>query len=150
MLFVLRLLPEFKKWEARSVYVAMIVNLAITLLAGISYGVSCSPFRANWDSIPGGRCHSKDVTVITTQINGGKLDPSAGQADIDLLQALACIIDITTALLPQFLLWNVQMKSQTKHTLNLIFCLGLLTAALSIGRAATSTRINFEHDSSCE
>ena len=51
---------------------------------------------------------------------------------------LACVIDITTALIPEFLLHHLQMRLRTKVILNLIFALGLVTAALSVGRAATS------------
>ena len=43
---------------------------------------------------------------------------------------LACIIDIVTALIPQFLLWKVQMKRQTKLLLDVVFALGLITAGL--------------------
>ena len=42
------------------------------------------------------------------------------------------------------------MKRTTKIVLNILFCLGLITAALSIGRAATSTYTSFTVDTSCE
>lgn len=54
--------------------------------------------------------------------------------------ALACACDIATALIPQFLMWGVQMKAKTKRQLNILFALGLITAVLSIGRAATILR----------
>ncbi|KAI9692501.1 MAG: hypothetical protein M1822_006732 [Bathelium mastoideum] len=52
---------------------------------------------------------------------------------------LACVIDITTALIPQFLLWKVKMRRSTRISLNLIFALGLITAAMSIGRVAATS-----------
>ena len=42
------------------------------------------------------------------------------------------------------------MKPSTKRVLNVIFCFGVITAAMSIGRAATITKHNLETDSSCK
>ncbi|KAL9087210.1 MAG: hypothetical protein Q9159_003777 [Coniocarpon cinnabarinum] len=120
MLFVLRLLPPFKKWQQKVVYVAFVLNVIITIIATVSYGVSCIPFRAAWQEVPGSKCFSKKVLVATQKMNGG----------------LACVIDITVAIVPAFLLWNVQMRRHTKLILDVLFGLGLITAALSIGRAA--------------
>ncbi|KAL8691417.1 MAG: hypothetical protein Q9218_003353 [Villophora microphyllina] len=50
---------------------------------------------------------------------------------------LSCVVDIVTAIIPQVLLWNVQMKKSTKRGLNLIFSLDLITSSLSIARVAT-------------
>ncbi|KAL8896845.1 MAG: hypothetical protein Q9207_007510 [Kuettlingeria erythrocarpa] len=130
MLFVLRLLPSYKKWQQRVVYAMFLINFLVTLYTCITFGVSCIPFKANWDTVPNAKCFSKDVLVITNQINAG----------------LACACDIVTALIPQFLLWNIQMKARTKRQLNFIFGLGLITALLSIGRAATTTKETLSED----
>ena len=66
------------------------------------------------------------------------------------MQVLACVIDITTALIPEFLLWGVQMRRRTKISLTLIFFLGLVTAGLSIGRAATSNSGIWQTDNTCK
>ena len=63
---------------------------------------------------------------------------------------LACIIDITTALIPEFLLYKVQMKRRTRVILNTVFGLGLITAGLSIGRVAVSNSGVWETDSTCK
>lgn len=63
--------------------------------------------------------------------------------------ALACACDIATALIPQFLMWGVQMKAKTKRQLNILFALGLITAVLSIGRAATITKKTLNDDTTC-
>ena len=63
--------------------------------------------------------------------------------------ALACACDVATALIPQFLMWGVQMKAKTKRQLNIIFALGLITAVLSIGRAATITKKTLNEDTTC-
>ena len=70
MLFVLRLLPPFKKWQQKVVYVAFGLNLVITFVATISYGLSCIPFSAAWTNSPGSKCVSKHVLVAIQQMNG--------------------------------------------------------------------------------
>ena len=152
MLFVLRLLPPFKKWEARIICIAMGLNFAITILGTVSYGVSCIPFRANWQIIPGAKCYSKDLLVITTRVNGGKYHKCLSLLDslAHLSAVLACVIDIITAAIPQFLLWKVQMARRTKIILNCLFGLGIVTAALSIGRTVALSRSAMEVDSSCK
>lgn len=72
MLFVLRLLPSYKKWQQRMVLVVFLVNFLVTVYTCIAFGVSCIPFEANWDTIPNSKCFSKDVLVITNQVNAGK------------------------------------------------------------------------------
>lgn len=72
MLFVLRLLPSYKKWQQRVVYSMFLVNFVVTLYTCITFGVSCIPFKANWETVPNAKCFSKDVLVITNQINAGK------------------------------------------------------------------------------
>ena len=71
MLFVLRLLPPFKKWQQKVVYITFILNVIITLIATVSYGVSCIPFRAGWENVPNAKCVSKNVLVATQKVNGG-------------------------------------------------------------------------------
>ena len=63
---------------------------------------------------------------------------------------LSCIVDIATATVPAFLLWNVRMRRRTKIVLNIIFTLGVVTAGLSIGRAVTSPETIFETDLTCK
>lgn len=69
MFFTLRLLPRTKRKSIWTIYVAFALNLAITLLGTISFGVSCRPFSAHWR---GGNCSSKEILMITNQVNGGK------------------------------------------------------------------------------
>ena len=72
MLFVLRLLPPYKKWQQRIIYANFFVSFAITLVANVSYGLACIPFRALWEPVEGAKCYSKDRVVITAQVNGSE------------------------------------------------------------------------------
>lgn len=71
MLFVLRLLPSYKKWQQRIVQLTLLVNFLVTAYTCVTFGVSCISFKATWDPVPGSKCFPKDVLVITNQINGG-------------------------------------------------------------------------------
>ena len=72
LLFVLRLLPSYKKWQQRVVHVVFLLSFLVTLYTCIAFGVSCIPFKANWETVPNSKCFSKDVLVITNQINACK------------------------------------------------------------------------------
>lgn len=72
MLFVLRLLPSYKKWQQRATYILFFLNFAASLVGLISFGLSCTPFEANWNEVPGSRCYSKNLIAITNRVNSGK------------------------------------------------------------------------------
>ena len=72
MLFVLRLLPSYKKWQQRVVVLVFIINFLAIAFTCVMFGVSCIPLMANWDdTVPNAKCFSKDLLVITNQINAG-------------------------------------------------------------------------------
>lgn len=75
MLFVLRLLPSYKKWQQKFIYVLFFMNFAITIIACATMGTSCIPFNAIWEKVPGSRCFSKEHVVAASQVNGSKLYP---------------------------------------------------------------------------
>lgn len=85
MLFVLRLLPCYKKWQQRVVNLAFLINFLVTAYTCITFGVSCIPFNANWDTVPNSKCFSKDFLVITNQVNAGKTYISPFDQDSALL-----------------------------------------------------------------
>ena len=72
MLFVLRLLPSYKKWQRNFVNMAFLLNFLTTAYTCVAYGVSCMPFEANWKDIPGSWCMSTDVVALTNQLNACK------------------------------------------------------------------------------
>ena len=154
LLFVLRLLPSYKKWQQNLVYGVFSVNFIVTAYTCITFGVSCRPFRANWMTVPNSKCFSVDVIVITNQVNASKslmttvTMPTFPRA-LTHSKGLACVCDIATAIIPMVLLWNVKMRTSTKRILNILFGLSLVTAALSIGRAATITKKTLTEDTTC-
>ncbi|KAI9711556.1 MAG: hypothetical protein M1820_002121 [Bogoriella megaspora] len=75
---------------------------------------------------------ASSIVTITQQVNG----------------ILTCVIDITTSLTPQFILWNIQIKRSTKLTLNFLFGLGFITAGLSIARVLVVNSSTWATDTS--
>ena len=75
MLFVLRLLPPGKTWQARTIFVGFFLNFAITIIATVTYGVHCIPLQAAWKSELDSHCLSVRYLAITQWINGSKLPP---------------------------------------------------------------------------
>ena len=152
-LFVLRLLPSYKKWQQNSVYLAFAINFLVTLYACITFGVSCRPFRASWEDVPNSKCFSTNLLVITNRVNAGKLSTTSSNILSSYGRsfglALSCLCDGATAVIPIFLLWNVKMRATTKRQLNVLFGLSLVTGALSIGRAALVTRKVLTEDATC-
>ena len=147
-------MPIYKHWQKNVILAAFTLNIAITLVGTVSYGFSCIPFRAWYQEVPNSKCFSTHNLVITNQVNGGSTIPDNSPfmthlAVTDSDTVLSCVIDIVTAIIPQVLLWNVQMKRSTKRGLNIIFSLGLITSAFSIARVATISDKNLAEDSTC-
>ena len=152
MLFTLRLLPCTKRWPRRVIHLVLFVNFAITLAACICYGIRCTPMAAIWKSVPNAKCRSIAMFTTSQQVHGGLLQPYDGCRDSSKIVplVLACIIDITTAAIPAFLLWDLKMKRSTKVVLDTIFALGLITAGLSIGRVVTTKNSTWQSDMTCK
>ena len=73
MLFTLRLLPRTKRRSQLVIYCAFVLNFLITILATISYGVTCRPFSGLWTHSPSAKCVTPEVLSATQQTNGSKL-----------------------------------------------------------------------------
>lgn len=71
MLFVLRILPSYKRWQQKVVMLLFAVNFVVTAYACLMFGISCVPFRANWQAVPDTKCFSKKILTMANQINAG-------------------------------------------------------------------------------
>lgn len=49
------------------------INFAITVLACVMFGISCVPFKADWDAVPNSKCFPKKLLVVTNQVNSSKI-----------------------------------------------------------------------------
>lgn len=72
MLFTLRLLPFTKRWPRRVIECSFFLNIIITIIAVVSYGIKCVPFTAIYKPVPGAWCERQNILVTTQQVNGGK------------------------------------------------------------------------------
>ena len=71
MLFTLRLLPRTKRRSQWIIIGAFTLNVAITLIAMISFGLQCEPFSAIWNPRPGAKCAAPQVLTVSNRVNGG-------------------------------------------------------------------------------
>lgn len=154
LLFVLRLLPVYKRKQKNVVVSTFALNIAVALVGTVSYGLSCIPFRAWYQEVPNAKCFSTHNLVIANQVNGGNIIQKTAFVKLHLTAAnsdavLSCVVDIVTAIIPQVLMWKVQMKKSTKRGLDVIFSLGLITSCLSIARVATINDKVETEDSTC-
>ncbi|KAI9721903.1 MAG: hypothetical protein M1828_004998 [Chrysothrix sp. TS-e1954] len=121
MLFVLRLLPKTKRWPVRLIYFAMALNVVITIIGLVMMGTRCIPFEGLYINNIGAKCSSPSFITTALIVNA----------------SLSCLIDFITAAVPMLLLYGLKIKKQTKVMMYIALASGLLTAALSIGRAIT-------------
>lgn len=63
MLFTLRLLAAHRKWLRSIIHAALIINIAITMIAVVSFGVKCTPFTAIYQDTNGAKCVGSDSFV---------------------------------------------------------------------------------------
>ena len=73
------------KWQQRVLNLTFLINFLVTAYTCIAFDVSCIPFNANWDTVPNSKYFSKDVLVITNQVNVGKIYLSPSHWDSALL-----------------------------------------------------------------
>ena len=71
MFFVLRLLAKTKRWPPRFIWIAMFLNFAITMIAVVTYGIRCIPFKAIYLPVDGAQCMPVPNLVIAMTLNGG-------------------------------------------------------------------------------
>ena len=91
--------------------ISMLVVVVWSLALAFWDAFQCSPVQAQWDyTIPGSKCVTSEQVV------------SAAYS----LSVLNIITDWLYALLPIFMIWNVQMTKQAKATIMFILSLGIL------------------------
>jgi hypothetical protein len=74
--------------------------------------LQCRPLNFFWTRFTGvsGSCSDPNITVIATYVNS----------------AISCIGDWTFAIVPVFIIWNLQMNQRTKVSVGVILAMGAL------------------------
>ncbi|KAI9722166.1 MAG: hypothetical protein M1828_004848 [Chrysothrix sp. TS-e1954] len=99
---------------------AVVYGIMVTIFCFI-FGFQCRPFDSLWNTTIPHRCIDKQV-VNNVGLAGNIIN---------------CITDFTYALLPIYIVQQLQMPTKNKIALSFILGLGVLTASCSIGKAAT-------------
>lgn len=95
-------------WLRWSLYFCIFLNVAWLIFIFIDAATICQPFAMNWDtSIPGGHCADKTTHFIVMGIWG-------------------VINDVLLWVLPQAVVWRLNMHISQKIVLSVVFALGLL------------------------
>jgi hypothetical protein len=90
-------------------HIVAAVNIAFYSAALISTHLACQPYRRNWDkTIPGTCIDIKIINLSTAIIN--------------------FILDIAILILPQKIIWGLQMSTQRKFGMSIIFAIGIMYA----------------------
>ncbi|KAI1356662.1 hypothetical protein F5Y01DRAFT_1081 [Xylaria sp. FL0043] len=108
-------------WWACHVAIGLVATWGI--LALILLNVNCTPFEANWNMlIPGGFCRFSypALTLASSIIN--------------------LILDLVPLILPQRIIWSLNMSSSRKVGVSLVFAVGLLGTTAAIIRVVLAAQ----------
>ncbi|KAI0439268.1 hypothetical protein F4803DRAFT_532008 [Xylaria telfairii] len=104
--------------------VVLVVNTVYYAAATITQNLACTPYRYSWDkTIPGGHCIQLAEVYVAS-------------ASIDI------VTDIVIFMLPQQVIWQLQMSTKKRFGLSLIFAVGIFGILSAIFRVIVS--LNFE------
>ncbi|KAI8627128.1 hypothetical protein F5Y19DRAFT_465925 [Xylariaceae sp. FL1651] len=91
--------------------IVLILNSVYYAVATITQNVACTPYRYSWDkTIPGGHCVPLAEVYVAS-------------ATIDI------VTDVAIFILPQQVIWQLQMSTRKRFGLSLIFAVGILYVA---------------------
>ncbi|KAF4999861.1 hypothetical protein FDECE_11360 [Fusarium decemcellulare] len=111
-------------------YVTSAITAAMTVMAFIVVFVQCTPFQASWTGE--GKCIKVDIIIIPTYI----------------FSVVNIVVDWVVAIMPAFILWNLQLRRKLKLLSFGIMGVGVLASIATIIRmlyvpyyAATSDKL---------
>ncbi|KAG4434501.1 hypothetical protein IFR05_010006 [Cadophora sp. M221] len=111
---LLRLMPD--TWQRVAIWFIIISTNTIMGISGISVYVQCSPIERVWNRTIPGTCWPHERQTTLGMIAGG----------------YSSAMDFVLALLPSFLLWNLQMKRREKFGVAFAMSLGALAGCAGI------------------
>ncbi|KAI1080225.1 hypothetical protein F5B20DRAFT_589642 [Whalleya microplaca] len=98
-------------------WLVMLLSVGITFVAFVTLLVGCKPIAASWDAGVGECDHSGRVMNIAI-----------------LISAIAILTDWSCAIIPAFILWNLNMRFDVKVSLVFVLALGVLASISTIVR----------------
>ena len=98
-----------------TLYAVSLLSIAMTVMAFIVVFVQCIPFQASWTGQ--GKCATVSVIIIPTYV----------------FSSVNILVDWTVAILPAFILWNLQLRRRLK-----ILCFAILSVGVLYVRRVRS------------
>ncbi|KAF4452080.1 hypothetical protein F53441_5012 [Fusarium austroafricanum] len=102
------------KWFLRCL---IALTILITVVAGIVGLIRCRPLSASWDPSTG-KCMDQGILSVLTYVVSG----------------INIVVDWSVAIVPVFILWNVQMQKALKIMANVVMGIGALASVATIIR----------------
>ncbi|KAI1453479.1 hypothetical protein F4805DRAFT_443350 [Annulohypoxylon moriforme] len=108
-------------------YLMIVLNILLYISSIISSAITCIPHASIWYPwIPGTCINRKALGLFTAFFN--------------------VIMDLMILLLPQKIIWTLQMTTARKFGISLIFSVGILATVCACGRLASTFAIDYEGD----
>lgn len=90
-------------------YLLIVVSIITTLIAILAVLIRCKPVAASWNSALG-TCIDQSIIIALTYV----------------VSAVNIATDWSVAIIPIFILWNIQMRRTLKRMIGLVLGLGVL------------------------
>ena len=120
---------RIRPWFYWSAWAVLTINAMLYVSSIIAASVTCIPLEAYWSRwIPGSCINFRIVTILSAFFN--------------------TFVDVIILLLPQGIIWRLNVDRSRKIGVSLIFSVGLLAVACSAGRVASTFGVEFEGDGS--
>jgi hypothetical protein len=130
--FLLRI--TIHRWHKWILYILIFfVSVSCFICALFDY-IRCDPIESIWNFFIPGKCwmDAKDFTTLSAVVGG-----------------ISAAADFILAILPWFILWNLQMKRKDKNLIATSMSLGIFAGVCGIIRTTTVERIFTGVDYSC-
>lgn len=126
-IFSPRRIKVFFWWSSN---VLIVANILLYVSGFILSAVTCIPHESIWHPWVRGRCVDRRSLGLAT-------------AFFNLL------LDVAILILPQRIIWTMQMRGRTRIGVAVIFSVGLLTLACAIGRLVATFMADYYGDATC-
>ena len=129
-LLILRIMGPTSKWRKWFLYVNICLTIVFTFLSLLFTLIQCNPTRALWEKVPGARCWDPKINSDYQIFSSSNRSSILTQYCYNRLHAKMlgwnCFFDLSLALMPITIVWNLNMKMRRKIALCTTLGLGVL------------------------
>jgi len=131
--FLLRI--TIHQWHKWTLYILIFIVTVSCFICALFDYIRCDPIESIWNFFIPGKCwmDAKGFTTLSAVVGG-----------------ISAAVDFILAILPWFILWNLQMKRKDKNLIATSMSLGFFAGVCGIIRTTTVERIFTGVDYSCK